>query len=213
MKYIIRIVLLAVALFLAKMLYDSIQEPLIFGEQSTERYQAAQAKMIKIKDFSIETGFSIRMLRYLEEVGVLTPTRDDNNYRIFNATQIEDALWIKKLQNLGIQLKEIELLNGSDPTEHLKVLRNVLIREQEIAEIKSESIPVLKSMVDFLTDKKALAQLDLEHPETIDRMMDALQKLIFDYRNQPLPVIVERLINRTGLLHFVATHEEKICVQ
>ena len=114
--------------------------------------------MIKIKDFSIETGFSIRMLRYLEEVGVLTPTRDDNNYRIYNAAQIEDALWIKKLQNLGIQLKEIELLNGSDPTEHLKVLRNVLIREQEIAEIKSESIPVLKSMVDFLTVKKKTIQ-------------------------------------------------------
>ncbi|MGB0427891.1 MAG: hypothetical protein ACPGEC_03060, partial [Flavobacteriales bacterium] len=50
MKYIIRLVLLAVALFLAKMLYDSIQEPLIFEEKSTERYTAAQAKMLKIKE-------------------------------------------------------------------------------------------------------------------------------------------------------------------
>lgn len=113
--------------------------------------------MIKIKDFSVRTGFSIRMLRYLEEVGVLIPARDSNNYRIYSPGQIDNALWIKKLQNLGFQLKEIELLNNN-PSTDLDVLRNVLRREQEIAEIKSESIPVLKAMVDFLSDGNTTIQ-------------------------------------------------------
>ncbi len=63
---------------------------------------------------------------------------------------------------------------------------------------------------DFLSNKKALAELELKNNEAINRMMNGLQKLILDYRNQPLTVIVERLINRTGVLHFVTTHEEKI---
>lgn len=114
--------------------------------------------MIKIKDFSNETGFSLRMLRYLEEVGLLIPARDQSNYRVYNKEQVQDVLWIKKLQNLGIQLKEIETLKSSDSKLHLKVLKNVLLREQEIAEIKSETIPVLKSMIDFLTSKETTIQ-------------------------------------------------------
>lgn len=47
--------------------------------------------MIKIKDFSKETGFSVRMLRYLEEVGVLVPQRDQNNYRSYAYGQIAEA--------------------------------------------------------------------------------------------------------------------------
>lgn len=114
--------------------------------------------MIKIKDFSSETGFSIRMLRYLEEVGVLIPVRDQSNYRVYSAEHIKDAIWIKGLQNLGIQLKEIETLKVNDPKLHLKTLKNVLQREQEIAEIKSETIPVLKSMIDFLIAKETTIQ-------------------------------------------------------
>jgi DNA-binding transcriptional MerR regulator len=110
--------------------------------------------MIKIKDFSIKTGFSIRMLRYLEEVGILIPKRDNSNYRVFSEEQIDEAKWIKKLQNLGLQLKEIENLNSVKPGHQIDILRSVLDREQEIAEIKSETIPELKQIIDFISDKK-----------------------------------------------------------
>ena len=114
--------------------------------------------MIKIKDFSQETGFSVRMLRYLEEVGVLVPSRDANNYRIYKSEQIGDAKWIRKLQNLGVQLKEIELLKLENTKGQLKVLRDVLLREQEVAEIKSETIPELKMILDFIKREESTIQ-------------------------------------------------------
>jgi DNA-binding transcriptional MerR regulator len=121
--------------------------------------------MIKIKDFSKETGFSVRMLRYLEEVGVLVPLRDQNNYRSYAYDQISEAQWIKKLQNLGVQLKEIELLKCNNPDQQVKVLLHVLLREQQVAEIKSETIPELKMVVDFIKRENSTIQ-DFYNSET-----------------------------------------------
>ena len=106
--------------------------------------------MIKIKDFAEQTGFSIRMLRYLEEVEVLVPKREENNYRIYSEDQVETAIKIKKLQVLGVQLKEVQLLQTDEKDLQIKTLENVLKREQEISEMKSESIPELKNILDSL---------------------------------------------------------------
>jgi len=106
--------------------------------------------MIKIKDFSEKVGFSIRMLRYLEEVEVLVPKREENNYRVYSEDQIEVAKKIKKLQVLGVQLKEVQMLQSNEKNIQIETLENVLKREQEISEMKSDSIPELKNILDSL---------------------------------------------------------------
>lgn len=111
--------------------------------------------MIKIKDFAEKTGFSIRMLRYLEEVEVLVPSREQNNYRVYSTAQIESAKKIKKLQLLGVQLKEIQLLQTNQRAVQITTLENVLRREQEISEMKSDSIPELKNILELLKHSKA----------------------------------------------------------
>jgi MerR family copper efflux transcriptional regulator len=106
-------------------------------------------KVLSIKEFSEQVGFSVRMLRYLEEVGLITPKRDHNNYRVYTQEQIHFAQRVKKFQNLGLQLKEIERLKNQGEKEQIELLKNVLKREQEIAEMKSETIPELKNLIDF----------------------------------------------------------------
>jgi DNA-binding transcriptional MerR regulator len=54
--------------------------------------------MIKIKDFAAQTNFSIRMLRYLEDIDLLIPLRDTNNYRIYSESQVTIAKGIKNLK-------------------------------------------------------------------------------------------------------------------
>ncbi|OUS00193.1 hypothetical protein A9Q84_03140 [Halobacteriovorax marinus] len=130
--------------------------------------------MITIKDFSKETDFSVRMLRYLEEVGVLVPVRDDNNYRLYNVDQIIEAKKIKRLQNLGIQLKEIELIKSTDIKLQLDVLEKVLIREQEIAELKSDSIPELKNIIDHLRKENCSLESYFENEKPKPRKMKTL---------------------------------------
>ncbi len=105
--------------------------------------------MLSIKEFSEQVDFSIRMLRYLEEVGLLIPKRDHNNYRVYSDNQIIFAKRIKNLQKLGFQLREIELLKKQNELEQIEIIKNVLKREQEIAEMKSETIPELKNLIDF----------------------------------------------------------------
>jgi DNA-binding transcriptional MerR regulator len=130
--------------------------------------------MITIKDFSINSGFSIRMLRYLEEVGLLIPKRDNSNYRIYSEVQIAEAKKIKALQNLGIQLKEIETIQSSDKAAPLEVLEKALAREQEIAEIKSDSIPELKNVIDFLRKNDANINAYFEKEKKLPRKMRTL---------------------------------------
>lgn len=109
--------------------------------------------MIKIKDFAAKTNFSIRMLRYLEDIKLLIPLRDSNNYRIYSESQVDIARGIKNLQDLGVQLKEIEELKSDSPEEHFRIVSKVLQREKDIAEIKSETIPELKAIVDTIKSK------------------------------------------------------------
>jgi len=130
--------------------------------------------MIKIKDFSEKTDFSIRMLRYLEEVSLLIPDRDSNNYRVYRQEQVEEAQWIKKLQNLGIQLKEIESINLEDAKKQICILKDVLKREQDIAEIKSESIPILKSIINYLETNESSIKSYFQNSRPLTRKMRTL---------------------------------------
>lgn len=116
---------------------------------------------MKIKDFAEMTGYSIRMLRYLEEVGLIVPLREGNNYRVYKEEQVGQAKWIKQLQDLGIQLKEIEQLQNFNSDDQIKLLKNVLLREQEVAELKSETIPELKEVIDYLVQNKSTLQAAL----------------------------------------------------
>lgn len=127
--------------------------------------------MIKIKDFAEETGFSIRMLRYLEEIELLIPTRDESNYRTYTLSQIDQAKQIKRLQSLGIQLKEIEELNSGQWDVQLRVFETALEREQEIAEIKSDTIPVLKNIVDFLKIEKSSVEKFFQNGYSVNRKL------------------------------------------
>ncbi len=104
--------------------------------------------MIQIKDFSKKTNFSIRMLRYLEEIGLLIPSRGENNYRSYTEGQIEIAETIKELQETGFQLKEVKNLFEAKSELNLNLIEKVLDRESEVAEIKSETIPKLKYYLD-----------------------------------------------------------------
>lgn len=110
--------------------------------------------MIKIKDFSENTGFSIRMLRYLEELKLLLPDRADNNYRQYHSHQIEKAKKIKSLQELGFQLNEIKNLLDLSWNMQIPIIEEVLNREKEISEIKSETIPQLRSLIDRISEKR-----------------------------------------------------------
>lgn len=106
--------------------------------------------MQKIKDFSEQSGFSIRMLRYLEDMEILKPSRNEKNYRLYSEDLLPKALKIKELQDLGLQLREIKNLENPDIQNQLQVLQKVLAREKDIAEIKSDTVPKIGELIEII---------------------------------------------------------------
>jgi DNA helicase II / ATP-dependent DNA helicase PcrA len=62
----------------------------------------------------------------------------------------------------------------------------------------------------LLKDSRVLRTLKLKNSKSIAQFMNNLELLIRNYQNVPLTVLVEQMINRTGLLHFIAKNEEKL---
>ena len=87
------------------------------------------------------TAVSPRMLRYYEELGLIAPKRGDNNYRSYNAHDIECINKIKILNDAGMNLKAIHwLLPCFDlDSQSFKLCRiaNELV-EQELVSIKQK---------------------------------------------------------------------------
>ncbi|MBF0362072.1 MAG: MerR family transcriptional regulator [Oligoflexia bacterium] len=70
--------------------------------------------MYKIKEFSEITGFSSRMLRHLEDFGLLSPNRNEKNYRSYSYDHIPVAIKIKSFQKMGFSLREIKSIISMD---------------------------------------------------------------------------------------------------
>lgn len=56
---------------------------------------------------------------------------------------------------------------------------------------------------ELLLDQDALSELNLEHANTLSNFAILLEELISDSLNEPLPVLLEKLLNRSGFLQFI----------
>ena len=108
------------------------------------------------------TAVSPRMLRYYEELGLIAPKRCDNNYRSYNAHDIECINKIKILNDAGMNLKAIHwLLPCFDlDSQSFKLCRiaNELV-EQELVSIeqKLEQLQQSQSLLQsFIAKSKQL---------------------------------------------------------
>jgi len=79
-------------------------------------------KLYTIGDISKICSVPIKTLRYYDKIGLLTPSRRDNetNYRYYTESQMLILHNIKKLQSYGFSLDEIRdlIFNGSMPILH-----------------------------------------------------------------------------------------------
>jgi DNA-binding transcriptional MerR regulator len=66
--------------------------------------------MLTIGRFADATGLTAKALRHYDEIGLLVPARvdPDDGYRYYDATQIEDAVTIRRLRALELPLDEIK---------------------------------------------------------------------------------------------------------
>ena len=119
-----------------------------------------------ISKFSEKTGISPHTLRYYEKEGLITPQRNEHHYRIYCDEDLDWAIFINKLKNTGISLKELkrytELRRIGDST--ITSRKNLLLAHR---------ITILKEY------EKVKGHLDL-----LDEKIDLYKQMESEYNSQ-----------------------------
>jgi DNA-binding transcriptional MerR regulator len=91
---------------------------------------------MRIGELARVTGASLRSLRYYEAKGLLVPDREENGYRMYNATAIERVKTIQFYLRLGFSTDEIEgFLNCVMKNKEAFCEEILPMYEQKLAEI------------------------------------------------------------------------------
>lgn len=114
----------------------------------------------KINEISKLYNIGHDSLRYYEELGILHPMRDKNNYRQYTTSDIHRLNVIRDLRNLGFSMKSIQ-----DYLENRTIANSLSFMEEEERIINQKIQELYQLKVDILHRKaslKACQQLPME---------------------------------------------------
>jgi DNA-binding transcriptional MerR regulator len=67
----------------------------------------------RIDEVEEKTGLTKRMLRYYEELGIITPDRSEGNYRNYSGDDIETLVRMREIKDkLGFSMEELKSFAG-----------------------------------------------------------------------------------------------------
>jgi DNA-binding transcriptional MerR regulator len=105
------------------------------------------------------SGISARTLRYYNQIGLLSPERTENNYRIYTGEQVDKLQQILFYKELGVSLNEIKILledgyyREKALQNHLSELRKRKTQIDKLIENVSKTIASMKG-VTVMKDKE-----------------------------------------------------------
>jgi MerR family transcriptional regulator, copper efflux regulator len=117
-------------------------------------------EFLKIGELATQSGVSIKTIRYYEELGLLKAVgRTEGHFRLFDRTAVSRLLLIKRLQSLGLSLKEIDVSlsihdSGTLPCQDIQAKLEQQVREidrqiGELSLLRQELTDVLQAWSTF----------------------------------------------------------------
>ncbi len=97
---------------------------------------------------------------------------------------------------------------GIKPNEIARL--TVFQSKDRYEKIKGDRRDEIINWRDLLLHEKRLRGMRFETADQMLRLGKLIDELIIDYANCSLPDLIERLINRTGLIKYLSQHEEKL---
>jgi DNA-binding transcriptional MerR regulator len=115
--------------------------------------------MFRIGEFSLIAQVSGRLLRYYDEIGLLSPEYTDpqTGYRYYNAGQLTRLNRILVLKELGLGLDQIARLLGQD-TSSEEIRGMLLLRKAQIAQAMQDDLAQLQLVEARLDQLDAFGQ-------------------------------------------------------
>lgn len=106
-----------------------------------------------INEVQYKVGLTKKSIRYYESEGLLKPKRNSNNdYRVYDDSDIKDLKLIKFLRNLNVPVNEIKKLKNRELTlnecinDRIRFIENT---EHEFSKIKNMCYDIVNSNLEF----------------------------------------------------------------
>jgi len=109
---------------------------------------------MRIGELETRSGASRHTLRYYEQIGLISPMRRSNNYRVYTAQTMQDLDFIQRAQSMGFSLAEIGQILDAQRNQTIDCAEGAKLIEKKMAEIR-QKIADLKSIYRYLDEERA----------------------------------------------------------
>ena len=109
---------------------------------------------MRIGELETRSGASRHTLRYYEQIGLISPTRRTNNYRVYTAQTLQDLNFIQRAQSMGFSLGEIGQILDAQRNKTIDCADGAKLIEKKMAEIR-QKVADLKSIYRYLDEERA----------------------------------------------------------
>lgn len=115
-----------------------------------------------IGELAEKTGATVRMLRYYDQQGLLTPQRTESRYRVYDESDVERVRSVRCLINSGLNVRLVRL-----------VLAHAFDQDVQLPEDEAGCVPLLEMLTGELSSIEARI-------EQLTRSKAHLTKLVGD---------------------------------
>lgn len=154
----------------------------------------------KISEISKLYDIGVDSLRYYERLGILTPKRDTNGYRLYNLTDLYKLNIIRDLRSLDFSMTQIKGYLDKQSLDNTLALLN---QEQQLIDMEIESLKVRRTIIQDrikdLTDSKEIKTGCMNIKHFSSRYCVRLNEHIT--RDEEMDLIIKKLHQK---------HEDKI---
>ncbi|WP_407715953.1 MerR family transcriptional regulator [Comamonas testosteroni] len=109
---------------------------------------------MRIGELETRSGASRHTLRYYEQIGLISPMRRSNNYRVYSAQTLQDLDFIQRAQSMGFSLAEIGQILDAQRNQTIDCAEGAKLIDKKMAEIR-QRIADLKSIYRYLDEERA----------------------------------------------------------
>ncbi len=109
---------------------------------------------MNIGELEVRSGATRHTLRYYEKIGLISPLRRTNNYRVYTPQTLQDLDFIQRAQSMGFSLGEIGEILNAQRNKSIDCAGGARLIEKKMSEIKKK-ITDLKSIYRYLDAERA----------------------------------------------------------
>ena len=127
---------------------------------------------MKIGELEARSGASRHTLRYYEQIGLISPLRQTNNYRVYTEQTLQDLDFIQRAQSMGFSLGEIGEILDAQRNKLIDCADGARLIEKKMAEIK-QKIANLQSIHRYLDVERATLEASAARQLELQQLSDA----------------------------------------